>query len=454
MAHIIKGLFRQPYTHIPNLIRRTHPSDYPNPWIARVRAMYNSHVLENYAGNPYEEPDDSTWNFDFLTPSLDPLLTFTRTGVATRFNSSGVLVSAAVDEPRFNYNPATLALRGLLNEETRTNLALNSSAFEGGSYTREASTVTADQIAGPDGTNTADLFTASGGAGCSVYQYFAPVTNPAAYTSSFHVKKGNNTWVYIRMQSAALQTAYFNLDTGVVGTVTAGLSNVTITPLKDGWFRVSATHTTAAADDYVGMGCADADGSPVCTAGKTMYLWGMQFELGAFHTSYIPVAGTAVVRGHDMLSLVGTNFSNDWNPLEGTLFIEADLHSIAIAATPLLVNNSLDTSNERMFMNVTITTGAATDFVIDGGVSQLTYGAALGNHVGGNVPFKRALAYKLNDFAGCLNGGTIQSDSSGTLPTVDRFLIGRGNTGSLCNGHLRNVKYYNTRRTDLQELTT
>jgi hypothetical protein len=61
--------------------------------------------------------------------SLKDIFTFTRASTATYFNAAGTLTTAGVDEPRIDYDPATLACRGLLLEEQRTNLILNSDTF-------------------------------------------------------------------------------------------------------------------------------------------------------------------------------------------------------------------------------------------------------------------------------------------------------------------------------------
>ena len=61
--------------------------------------------------------------------SLKDIFTFTRATTATYVNSAGTVTTAAVDEPRIDYDPATLACRGLLIEEQRTNLILNSWTF-------------------------------------------------------------------------------------------------------------------------------------------------------------------------------------------------------------------------------------------------------------------------------------------------------------------------------------
>ena len=64
---------------------------------------------------------------DFTTAVLDSRVTFTRSGnTATVTNSSGVIAAINADLPRFDYDPTTLVCKGLLIEEARTNLLLNS----------------------------------------------------------------------------------------------------------------------------------------------------------------------------------------------------------------------------------------------------------------------------------------------------------------------------------------
>jgi hypothetical protein len=58
--------------------------------------------------------------------SFAAIVTLTRASVANYINSAGTMTSAAVDAPRIDYHPQTLALRGLLLEGSRTNLLLNS----------------------------------------------------------------------------------------------------------------------------------------------------------------------------------------------------------------------------------------------------------------------------------------------------------------------------------------
>ena len=64
-----------------------------------------------------------------LDHGVGPAITFTRASNATFFDASGTLQTAANDTPRFDHDPATGASRGLLIEELRTNLLLNSATL-------------------------------------------------------------------------------------------------------------------------------------------------------------------------------------------------------------------------------------------------------------------------------------------------------------------------------------
>ena len=73
---------------------------------------------------------------------------FNRASAGWSFNATGTLAQVAADVPRFDYNPATLACRGLLLDESRTNGIRNPRA-EGAA-------------AGTPGTAPTNWFTATG----------------------------------------------------------------------------------------------------------------------------------------------------------------------------------------------------------------------------------------------------------------------------------------------------
>jgi hypothetical protein len=73
-------------------------------------------------------PPGRTLDLNFMFPgSTPPGVTFTRASTATYTDASGVIQTAAVNQPRWDY--AGGSLRGLLIEEARTNLLLNSATL-------------------------------------------------------------------------------------------------------------------------------------------------------------------------------------------------------------------------------------------------------------------------------------------------------------------------------------
>ena len=63
---------------------------------------------------------------------------------------------------------------------------------------------------------------------------------------------------------------------------------------------------------------------------------------------------------------------------------------------------------------------------------------------------KFAGAYATDNFAAVINGGTVGTDTSGTVPSVDRLSIGGLNGFSQIAGHIRSIRYYPTRLTNAQ----
>lgn len=92
--------------------------------------------------NQYNGLGNQLWDIAGARPSLDlrfaenkslvdattgqNLVTFTRASEATFVNSQGQVQTAAIDAPRFDHNPTTGESLGLLVEEQRQNLLLNS----------------------------------------------------------------------------------------------------------------------------------------------------------------------------------------------------------------------------------------------------------------------------------------------------------------------------------------
>ena len=83
-----------------------------------------------WGGVRVTSPPGKTLDLSFMTPGTLPSgVVFTRASTATYFDSTGTMQTAATNAPRWDYNPSTLALNGLLLEEARTNLCLQSAAI-------------------------------------------------------------------------------------------------------------------------------------------------------------------------------------------------------------------------------------------------------------------------------------------------------------------------------------
>jgi hypothetical protein len=88
-------------------------------------------------------------------------------------------------------------------------------------------------------------------------------------------------------------------------------------------------------------------------------------------------------------------------------------------------------------------------------VTQASLTLVTGSVVG--TAYKTIGVYKVNDFAGVANAGTVQTDTSGNLPVVNQLGIGNNTySGGYLNGTIKKLAYYPTRVTDanLQALTS
>ena len=357
--------------------------------------------------------------------------------------------STAYYGPRFDYDPVTLLPRGLLVEEARTNLLLRSQEFDNAAYTNSNVTVTANAIAAPDGTTTADLLAAASTASVNLQQSSAVAATSATY--SIFVKKGSGATQAnaFRLRNTTTATTLvevtINYDTGVLTYVT-GSTGATSVNFGNGWWRVVLTATT-------GITSGDTIRCDQCfvgasTIGHSAYVWGAQLEAGAFATSYIPTIASTVTRSADVATITGSLFSQWYRQDEGSFIADA-VYAVAVNLGDRFTTQTDDgTANNRLLTTVDV---AAVDV---GGVRQAT--------LDGGTPLdgasnKLAFAYKANDFAVSLNSAAVVTDTSGTLPTVNRLTIGSRTGGaSYFNGWLRSIRYVPVRAADfqLQQVTT
>jgi hypothetical protein len=404
-------------------------------------------------------------DFTDTTKAIDPRITFSRASSATYFDSAGVLQTAGTGVARAyafqDYNPSTLSALGFLIEEQRTNLSTYSEEFDNAAWTKTRSTVTANAATAPSGSVTADKIISN----TANDSHFARCANVVSVSGTFcgscFVKAAEFGYAFIGISDLATGEASvrINLSTGVVDTTNvAGVGSWTsisgtARQCASGWWRVQVVATQGAGAAVSMLVYAGNNAGARVYVGDDasgVYVWGAQLEAGSFPTSYIATTTAAATRLADSASITGGNFSGWWNATEGTFVLVGDYSYIATNGNGLLRCDD-GSELERIMHRLESSTQRFT--VIDNNVEQCDISRS--GVVAGAV-FKQATAYKLNDFASCINGGTVGTDAAGTIPTVDRMRFSGAINANYPNGHIQRLSYYRSRLANatLQSLST
>jgi hypothetical protein len=374
-------------------------------------------------------------------------VTFTRASTATFTGSDELIKTAATNEPRFDHNPTTGESLGLLVEEARTNLFLQSNGFDT-TWTNTNSSETSLSGTAPDGTNTAWELKDTSDASSVVHALNQSVSfvSGTTYTVSCWMKAGVLTESGFTFPLAAFTfnlSARVSLSTGAVIAVSSGVT-ATTQQFPNGWWRVSATATaTATASASMQVRIMNGGVAYIGTGTGTILIWGAQIEAGAFATSYIPTTTATVTRAADVASITGSNFSSFYNQTEGTVFTDSSInYTIPGALFPLVSSLNDNTSNNRIENGFLTSTLAGYEVVASGS-------AQVGVYPNASSALTRKLAtnYQLNNFAVSVNGGSVSTDTSGIVPTVSQLRIGDrvGGAGNTLNGTIKRLVYWGQR---------
>ena len=273
---------------------------------------------------------------------LDPRISFSRThtgSIASYTDANGLIRFAGPDAPRFDHDPATGESLGLLVEESRTNLNIQSSFTPG--YSRIGfSSVTKDAI-GPDGQdNTAMTLTEISGSNpgqCVVYADFNVANNNQVFTHSVFVKAALRDEFQLNIHNIGTTAgnttsinAIYNTTTEDFTTAEMGGPSATaligygVVKYPNGWYRIWASGNVGNSDQTTTnlrfhVRTLENNGSYIGSGQIAGYIYGGQIELGSFPTSYIPTSGSAVTRPADNVTITGDSFLEFMNDLEGTL---------------------------------------------------------------------------------------------------------------------------------------
>jgi len=383
--------------------------------------------------------------------------------------------SGVVHSSRSDFDPVTLQRKGTLIEETRTNGIRNNTAL--------------GAVAGTPGTLPTNWsFFLNGITGVSSTIVGVNQDKGVAYleirifgTPSATVAQGiqisfegnniiaanasevwsNSVWCRVVGGSTAnisqfvLNTQQYNAGVFVTGNTT------TFSPVSNPITRYSQTVTlTAATTTHVLplIGLGTTAGQPIDI---TLRIGLPQLELGSHASSTIPTynQATGVTRLFDNIDM--SSITSWFNATEGTLYGETVLDRIlptsGAGAFPGIMHVADGTFNNRIVLTA-YSPGSTNNYygtVITGGVDQGSLGT---NAYTAGTVVRGAYAYKANDAAFSANGSTAVVDNTVTLPTglnIANFGGTLSAGANRLNGWLRNIKYYNTRlsNVNLQRLT-
>ena len=371
-----------------------------------------------------------------VSKTFSQIITFTRASTATYFDSAGVLQSAAIDAPRLDYNPSTLAAQGLLIEEARTNSIRNNTMQ--GAVVGTPGTIPTNwqvftnvtgltrQIVGTgteNGITYIEVKLSGTPSGSGVYQFqFEPSNAVAALTAQ--------TWTassYLKLQAGSYAGvssnrfgfseytsggAFITFNTVVVASATsAALSTQRATATQ----TLNGGATTAFLLPYFELVLSGA------AIDITLRIGLPQLELGAFATSVIPTTTTALTRSADVASV---NTLSPWfNAAAGTLFAQGILVGGTAATFPhqtsLVGSNA---NNDSIGTQWTANTGVMRFGIRSGGVAQADIPG--GASKSANSSFKVAGRYATNDAQAAFDGALGTQDTTVTLPTIAALSLG------------------------------
>jgi hypothetical protein len=243
-------------------------------------------------------PDDGSGDFDVA-----------RNSTATYVGADGLIKTAAIDEPRIEFN-LDGSYKGLLVEPQRTNLVFYSEEFDDAYWTKQNGTVTANTEAAPDGTTTADTLTSDGGSVSADKSCFRRLNVIAAdgniYSRSIFLKKGNTRYGWISSLNVSFvnnRCIIFDFDDEVV-TFQNEIEGFAVEKFENGWYRLSIAVTA-------GGGLATNFSAGMTNSPTTMsshnnndfiYAWGAQVEAAPTASSYIKTEASTVTRVADVIS--------------------------------------------------------------------------------------------------------------------------------------------------------
>jgi hypothetical protein len=342
--------------------------------------------------------------------------------------------------PRLTYQNGGGGCPSLLLEKQSTNYFTYSEQFDNADWTKLNTTVSANSTTSPDGTQNADTLTPTTTNGVHRIQQ-DKATVSQVFTQSIFAKA--NGYNFIAVENGG-EIAYFNISTGVVGTVSAGTAS--IQNMGNGWYRCIFTATAVNTKSYFYVANADNSISFAGDATSGIFVWGCQFESGSYATSYISTTSASATRVADECKKSGIGALIGGT--SGTVFFD------------IKTNPTLSSANYKQFCYY-INSAASQSYMFLDGVNKIQTNVNWGNLLYNtafqpNTRYKVALVFAPNDFALYINGVSVATASSGTPNNNVDIQIGQFNGTEMCEFVFNQYTHFPSRLTnaELASLTT
>ena len=256
------------------------------------------------------------------------------------YDSAGILKWAAIDAPRFDYHPTTLAFRGWLRERFSRNYAAYSEDLSQANWVVTGATKKGGTTTAPDGEATAYEIREDASTGEHVLSENAVGTlaDETVSVSAFVKRVSGSRNVAFRVTHITTTADYFEAvidldtltatqtDTGGTGTY----SHIHAEALPNDWYRVGVSGVPSTASGITAMHVYLIDGTSYSYAGdgsSGLLVWGLQIENLAMVTHYIYNDGTNSFRRYEILQLnaaSGDDFTW-WDSGQGIYYVEVEV---------------------------------------------------------------------------------------------------------------------------------
>ncbi len=370
---------------------------------AGMISSYNPHFFVDASSSMLGVLESTSLDLDPSNASSLDIITATRAGTATYTDANGNIQLADPNTVRVDHVDGVPMI---LVEPAATNLAKYTD-FSSGWTTLGASPVTSETGEGYAGQSSV-ILTATAATG-RFRQGLSEDIAGFTYTASIWIRRVSG--------SGSIRFEHNSSPTG------GSSSPLNITTE---WSRVEAQFE----------GDCFAWGIQIDTSGDAVEIAMPQVEAGSVATSYIPTAGSAVTRAADDLVIDGSDFTDFYNDAEGTVYVEYEPRVLGTTNTTLEFSDG--TADNRIF---SLAYSAYHCYIINGGVNQAVLDG--GTNTTG-VLNRLAFSYEANNIQASLEGGAVVSDTSASIPTVDRLILGNQTVANtrLLNGHIKRLLYW------------